>query len=177
MSRLGSTRRLLLPLALAIAIGAGVGGWVASLGGSGGTAQPKDDPVVFLRGIVSGIARNDYASVWPTLHPAQQRIATRAAYLRCEGQDPVVGRLESVTLLKALDERIVVAGAGPALVDSKAVTFRLRLFDPTGESSADVTVHAVAVAGRWRWILKPRRFAVYRAGGCPTTPTAPAPSA
>jgi hypothetical protein len=30
------------------------------------------------------------------------------------------------------------------------------------------TVHAVAVAGHWRWILSPSRFAVYRSGTCPT---------
>jgi hypothetical protein len=173
MSRPDSIRRLVLPLALALAIGAGVGGWVASRGGPGRTAQPKDDPVVFLRGIVGRIARNDYAAVWPTLYPAQQRVATRENYVRCEAEDPVVGRLESLTLVTQLDERIVVAGAGSALVDSKAVTFRMKLSDSSGESFANVTVHAVAVDGHWRWILKPSRFAVYQAGGCPKTAPAP----
>jgi len=29
------------------------------------------------------------------------------------------------------------------------------------------TAHAVAVDGRWRWILSPQRFATYRSGACP----------
>jgi hypothetical protein len=29
------------------------------------------------------------------------------------------------------------------------------------------TAHAVAVDGRWRWILSPERFATDRPGSCP----------
>ena len=138
--------------------------------------QPLGDPVIFLRGIVRGIVSNDYERIWPSLHPAQQRVATLRAYVRCELRDPVAGRLQSIQVMKALNERIAVAGAGTTLVDSKAVTFRLGLVDSTGRNSAVVTVHAVPVAGHWRWILTPERFQVYRAGSCPTTPPPRPPS-
>lgn len=160
-------------LAVACALGAGLSVWLVAGGGSSAASRPKEDPVAFLRGIVSSIAANDYEHVWPSLHPAQQRVATRGLYVRCERLDPVVGELKGITVVRALDERIAVAGAGDDLVDSKAVTFRLKLSDVTGESFGLVTVHAVAVQGHWRWILTPDRFAVYRSGGCPTTPPPP----
>jgi hypothetical protein len=33
--------------------------------------------------------------------------------------------------------------------------------------SVPMTAHAVAVDGRWRWILSAARFAQYRANTCP----------
>jgi hypothetical protein len=167
---LSKPRRLLVALVLAAAIAAGLGVWLVGRGdGPAAAAVPKDDPVVFLRGIVTGIARNEYGRIWPALHPAQQRVATRGFYVRCEEGDPVVGQLDAIEVVRALDQRIAVPGAGDGLVDSKAVTFRLRLTDATGETSGLVTAHAVAVDGHWRWILTRSRFDVYRSGSCPVT--------
>jgi hypothetical protein len=55
------------------------------------------------------------------------------------------------------------------VVDSKAITFRLKLSEPVLKESVIVTktVHAVAVDGRWRWILTPQRFGIYRSKLCP----------
>jgi hypothetical protein len=146
--------------------------WLAGGGGGSSTAaaQPGGDPVVFLRGIVRGIAANDYERVWPTLHPAQQRVATRQAYVRCEHLTPIAGHLDWIRVVRAADERISIPG-DKGFVVSKAVTFRLRLSEPALDTFVDVTktVHAVAVDGRWRWILSPRRFAIYNSGTCPTT--------
>jgi hypothetical protein len=169
-----SSPRIYFALAVLTATAAGFGVWLGVRdGGNAVPVQPKDDPVVFLRGIVLGIASNDYQAVWPSLHPAQQRIATRRVYVRCELRDPVAGRLDGIEVVKALNERIVVAGAGGDLVDSKAVTFRLQLFESTGETFSLVTAHAVAVDGQWRWILRPSRFEVYRSGACPVTAPPP----
>jgi hypothetical protein len=173
-------RNLLVVLAAVVAVSAGLAVWLTGLGSSGkATVQPADDPVVFLRGIVRGIAGNDYEAIWPSLHPAQQCVATRGLYVRCEQRDPVVGRLDGITVIRALDQRIAVAGAAGNVVDSKAVTFRLKLTEATGRTSGVVTVHAVAVEGHWRWILTPSRFEVYRSGVCPTTvpPSSPSSSA
>jgi hypothetical protein len=168
-------RWLLVALALAAAIAAGLSIWLVGRDDrSAAAAPPKDDPVVFLRGIVRGIASNEYDRIWPSLHPAQQRVATRGLYVRCEESDPVAGRLERIEVVRALNQRITVPGAGAGLVDSKAVTFRLKLTDGTGETTGVVTAHAVAVAGHWRWILTRSRFEVYRSGSCPITAPPPA---
>jgi hypothetical protein len=173
-ARAARSRVLFAVLAAAVALAAGLSVWFA-YGGSGAAAQPKEDPVVFLRGIVRSIAANDYERVWPTLHPAQQRVATRDLYVRCELLSPVPGHLDRIRVLRSVDEQIAIAGAGGGLVDSKAVTFELKLSEPATAASVVVTktVHAVAVRGRWRWILSPSRFASYRSGSCPGTGPAP----
>jgi hypothetical protein len=156
--------------AVAIAIGVGVGVWAGVHDdGDGGARQPTADPVVFLRGIVSHIADNDYDGVWPSLHPAQQRVATRRVYVSCEALTPIPGHLDWVRLVRAKDERITVPG-DRGVVTSKAVTFRVKLSEPVLDQSVIVTqtVHAVAVDGKWRWILSPKRFGIYRSRSCPT---------
>jgi hypothetical protein len=153
--------------AAAIAIAVGLAVWAT--GRDDGPRQPTADPVVFLRGIVSHIADNDYDSVWPSLHPAQQRVATRAVYVSCEAMTPIPGHLDWIRLVRAKDEQITVPG-DHGLVPSKAVTFRLKLSEPVLDESVIVTqtVHAVAVDGEWRWILSPKRFGTYRSRSCPT---------
>ncbi|MGE5275047.1 MAG: hypothetical protein ACM3QU_14960 [Verrucomicrobiota bacterium] len=166
-------------LALGIAAAAIAGGVlvaVVAVARDGGSAakQPTDDPAVFLRGIVTRIAANDYDTVWQRLHPAQQRVATRAVYVRCEELTPIPGHLDWIRVVSAKDERINVPG-DTGMVDSKAVTFRLELSEPVLKQSVVVTktVHAVAVDGRWRWILTPERFGIYRARSCPGAPAPP----
>ncbi len=153
----------------AVAIAAGVGAAVWAAGRHDATKQPTGDPVVFLRGIVSRIADNDYDGAWPSLHPAQQRVATRTVYVNCEAMTPIPGHLDWIRLVRAKDEQINVPGDRGA-VPSKAVTFRLKLSEPLLDESVIVTqtVHAVAVEGEWRWILSPRRFGIYRSRACPT---------
>ena len=158
--------------AIAVGVGVGVGVWANEDGGS--ASPPAEDPAVFLRGIVSGIAANDYGAVWQRLHPAQQRVATRAVYVRCEQLTPIPGHLDWIRVVAAKDERIAVSGDA-GMVDSKAVTFRLKLSEPVLKESVIVTktVHAVAVDGNWRWILTPERFGIYRTKSCPTASAAP----
>jgi hypothetical protein len=158
--------------AIAVGVGVGVGVWASEDGGS--ASPPAEDPAVFLRGIVSGIAANDYGAVWQRLHPAQQRVATRAVYVRCEQLTPIPGHLDWIRVVAAKDERITVPGDA-GMVDSKAVTFRLKLSEPVLKESVIVTktVHAVAVDGNWRWILTPERFGIYRTKSCPTASAAP----
>jgi hypothetical protein len=158
-------------VAIVVAVGVGVAVW--AVGRDDGTKQPTADPVVFLRGIVRHIADNDYDGVWPSLHPAQQRVATRAVYVNCEALTPIPGHLDWIRLVRAKDERITVPG-DHGLVPSKAVTFRVKLSEPVLDESVVVTqtVHAVAVDGEWRWILSPKRFGIYRSRSCPTAESA-----
>lgn len=137
------------------------------MGDDGSRARPAEDPVHFLRGVVKQIAANDYGAVWQKLHPAQQRVATRDAYVQCEQLSPIPGRLDSIRLVGAKTERIEVAGDTGA-VDSSAATFRLTISEPALDESVVVpmTAHAVAVDGHWRWILSPTRFELYRSKSC-----------
>ncbi|HEY7604581.1 MAG TPA: hypothetical protein VH760_09990 [Gaiellaceae bacterium] len=153
----------------AVAIAAGVGLAVWAAGRDHGSKRPSGDAVVFLRGIVSQIADNDYAGVWPSLHPVQQRVATRSTYVTCEALTPIPGHLDWVRLVRRKIERITVPG-DRGVVDSEAVTFRVKLSEPVLKQSVIVTqtVHAVAVDGRWRWILSPKRFGIYRSKACPS---------
>jgi hypothetical protein len=153
--------------AVATAVGVGIAVWAG--GRDDDPRQPTADPVVFLRGIVSRIADNDYDGVWPSLHPAQQRVATRTVYVNCEAMTPIPGHLDWIRLVGAKDEQISVPG-DRGTVPSKAVTFRLKLSEPVLDESVIVTqtVHAVAVDGEWRWILSPKRFGIYRSRSCPT---------
>ena len=165
---------ILVAVVAAVAAGAIV---LGSRGGSGSPAGPEDDPVAFLKGVVGQIVRNDYAHAWSTLHPAQQRAVSRKDYVRCELQTKVIGHLDSLTVVRAFDDPVIVAGAGARPVPSKVVTFRLRLSEPgVGTVSFTHSVHAVAVGGHWTWILTPHRYGLYRAGGCSLAPPPAAPA-
>ncbi len=142
--------------------------WLAG-GSSSHAAQPADDPVVFLRGVVRQIAANDYDGVWQKLDPAQQRVATRKAYVQCEQLTPIPGHLDSVRLVSVKDEQITVVG-DKGSVTSKAATFRVTISEPALKEKVSVpmTAHAVAVDGKWRWILSADRYAFYRSSRCPS---------
>jgi hypothetical protein len=124
------------------------------------------DPATFMTTLVEQIAGNDYADAWLTLHPAQKRVADRRAYVACESQSPIPGKLASVTVLDISDEEVRVAGEGTT--PGKAVRLKLSI---GGLGGAPVVVthtgHAVAVGDHWTWILPPARFAEYEAGRCP----------
>jgi hypothetical protein len=124
------------------------------------------DPAGFLTTVVEQIAGNDYADAWVSLHPAQKLVADRDAYVACESQSPIPGRLASVTVLDVSDEEVRVAGEGTT--PGKAVRLKLSIGGLGGDPVVVThTGHAVAVAGHWTWILPPDRFADYEAGRCP----------
>jgi hypothetical protein len=173
-------RHVVLGLLVAVAAAVVAGALLIGSHGSGSsspTAQPADDPVVFLKGIVGQIVRNDYAGAWLKLHPAQRRIVSQRNYVSCELQTKIVGHLESLEVVRAFDDLVLVAGGDPQPVKSKVVTFRLRLSElGLGVVSFTHSVHAVAVGGRWTWILTPHRYQLYRSGGCSQSPVPGSPS-
>jgi hypothetical protein len=143
---------------------------VASLAHQG---RSTSDPVVFLEGVVRQIARNDYATAWQTLEPAQQRLVPKGEYVRCESASPIPGHLASIQVLRSFEEPVEVAGSGSGAVDTKAVTFRLKISEP-GLASVIVThtVHAVHAGQRWAWILPAQRLQLHRSGTCGARPAA-----
>lgn len=130
-----------------------------------GSDDGPGDPGKFMTTLVEQIAGNDYADAWVTLHPAQQRVATRDAYVTCESQSPIPGKLASVTVLDVADEQVTIAGQGKAA--GKAVRLKLSISGVGDPIVVTHTGHAVAVGGHWTWILPPERFAEYEAGRCP----------
>ena len=130
-----------------------------------GSADGPGDPGAFMTNLVEQIAGNDYATAWQTLHPAQQRIATRNAYVSCESQSPIPGKLASVTVVDVSDEDVQVAGQGTTA--GKAIRVKLSITGVGDPVVLTHTGHAVAIGDHWTWILPPERFAEYKAGRCP----------
>src|SRR5215217_1937278 len=89
-----------------------------------GSDDGPGDPAAFMTTLIAQIAGNDYADAWITLHPAQQRIATRDAYVSCESQSPIPGKLSSVQVVDISDEDVEVAGEGTAAGKSRSVPRR-----------------------------------------------------
>ena len=98
---------LLAGRCIAAALGAGVVFAFAR-----GSDNGPGDPGAFMTNLFEEIAGNDYATAWMTLHPAQQRVATRDVYGSCESQSPIPGKLSSVTVVDVADEDVEVAGQG-----------------------------------------------------------------
>jgi hypothetical protein len=162
-----------LRLAALLAVGALVAAGVVAAGsalawGSGETrrAPALGDPGVFMKRVVTQVLAERYEAAWSTLHPAHQRVASRAEYVSCELLSPIPGVLDTIRVLSVRRGRAQVAGQGA--LPARAVTIRFTLTEPSLGETAEVThtFHAVAVGGSWRWILPPGRFETYRADAC-----------
>ena len=168
--RNSSARRSVFFILLA-AVAAGTAFATVSVAGVTKPSRPLGDPVAFLRGVVRQIAANDYASVWQTLAPGQQRLVPMSEYVRCESASPIPGHLSWIKVVRSFDEPVMVAGTGQS-ADSRAVTFRLEITEPSLHASVVVThtVHAVPAGSRWSWILPADRLELHRSGTCGTKP-------
>ena len=138
---------------------------VASVGGAAGaSAQPTSrDAGFFLATVVRQLAANDYADAWQTLHPVDQALVPRNAYVACESASPIPGRLVSVRILSSRRELVALTLSGP-IVSSVLVRLALLIADPAAPPGVRVRVlaHAILVHRRWRWMLSPARLAADR---------------
>jgi hypothetical protein len=149
-----STMALLVPLGGAANLQPAVAG------------RPSQDPAAFLSRVVAQIVRNDYAHAWSTLHPAHQRVAPRSEYVDCEMLTPFTATLRSVEVLSVKNVRLRISGLARR-VSTAAVRLRLRTVEAgTGVSVGIATLHAIRVNGRWRWVLTPERYELYRLNAC-----------
>jgi hypothetical protein len=145
--------RLTAIAAAAVLAGAGCGGEEDLAASGPGAAQVR-----LLENLYSG----QYARAWGDLHPAHQRIAPRARFVRCAGQVVPRGELESIEVLDVFDDDATFAGIEDG--DSRAVRLRVTSFD--GDSDTFVN-HAIRVDDRWRWVLNEESVAAYRRNRCP----------
>jgi hypothetical protein len=104
----------------------------------------------------------NFGRAWDDLHPAHQRIVSRAQFSRCARREVAVGDLESIEVLDVFDDDIRVAG----LRERRAKAVRVRVTSFHGESFT-VADHEIKIGDRWRWILNSAAVAAYRRGGCP----------
>lgn len=103
-----------------------------------------------------------YERAWADLHPAHQRIAPRARFVRCARQVVPPGDLESIEVLDVFEDDATFAG----IPDAEARAVRLRVTSFEGDSDTFVN-HAVRVGDRWRWVLNESSVAAYRRNRCP----------
>ena len=143
----------------AVVFVAGATALTSACGGSGTPTTPgKESAADFVRRVTVEFSRGQSGRLWDELHPAYQAIVTRARFVQCEHNDGF--HLTSTKVLETYDEPTDVADK---TVRSTAVSIRTTSDD--GETTA--TMHAVSVAGRWRWILQPADAAAYAKGRCP----------
>ncbi len=141
---------------------------------AGSAPAAKPTAATFIKAVVRKLVSNDYEHAWLTLHPAQQQLVPKDAYVRCELQSPVAGRLVWIKTVRVTNARFAIGGL-PGRVSGKAVTLRIKLFDDVTGASVVIahTAHAVWVAGHWRWILPAQRIGIYGSSAC--APQAPGP--
>jgi hypothetical protein len=146
---------------------AGAVALLAVAGALAGAAAPRadapDEPDAraFVKRLVVEMVRDDYARAWLTLYPAHKAVAARWEYLYCELKSPIPGNIQSLDIVRVVNEPVTVPGVGP--VPGKSVRFRLVL---RGLGTIEHTSHIVAAHGGWRWILTPERYQLYRSNGC-----------
>lgn len=125
---------------------------VVVLAGCGGAAAstPKESVGVFMTRILREEINGQWGKQWSELHPGHQQLISRSQYVTCShamGTNIATGK-EVFHVLDVRDEPIHVEGVPQRT--SKLVTISFR--DP-GITPLTYRLHAVAVGGRWAWIL------------------------
>lgn len=149
-------RSALALLVLLAAVVAGCGG--------GGVATPKEKPGVFITRILREEINGQWARQWSELHPGHQQLISRAAYVACsrEMATNIGTGSEVFRVLDVRDEPIDVEGVPQKTSKLVTISFRRR-----GAANAlTYRLHAVAVSGRWVWILGARFITQVESGRC-----------
>ena len=142
------------PRALAAAAEAAVALLAAGCGG-GSKSQSAS---AFVRQVTQEFSRGQAGRLWDELHPADQAVVTRSRYIACQSNEGF--GLRKFRVLETYSENIEVGGKS---TESTAVSVQVTSDD--GITTA--TLHAVPVAGAWRWVLQPAEYAAYKRGVCP----------
>lgn len=137
---------------------------VALLAGCGGASKAPREPVgAFMTRILREELNGQWSKQWTELHPAHQKLISRSQYVACSrgiGTNVATGR-ETFKVLDVVDDPIHVQGVPQT--SSKLVTITVH---SPGVTSLTYRLHAVAVSGRWAWILGDRFIAAIDRGKC-----------
>ena len=153
----GAPAAVCLALAAGVASGCGGGGAGSGSASSGTSASSASD---FVHQITSEFSRGQAGRLWEELHPAERAVVTRARFVECQQNEGF--RLRKFKVLETYNESVDVAGTPePSTAVSVQVT--------SDDGITTATLHAVLVAGKWRWILQPADYAAYKRGVCPSS--------
>ena len=136
---------------------------VVAAGCGAGAAPPKEGVGLFMTRILREEINGQWSKQWAELHPGHQKLITRAEFVACSrhiGTKLATGR-ETFRVLAVQDDPIHVEGVPQHT--SKLVTIR---FKEPGVVPLTYRLHAVAVAGRWTWILGKPFLAAVSLGKC-----------
>jgi len=160
----------LAPMAAIVMLSAAPGAAALSFAGTAGRGNLPTEPAGrYMTTVVRQKLASEYELAWQSLYPSHQRVATLEAYVGCESLVPRPGTLVAVKVLRVFDERIRVAG-GTRKLKTRAVRVRVAVASsefPLFPVTIVNTFHAIAVDGRWTWILSRDQYAYYSASTCP----------
>lgn len=136
---------------------------VATACGSSGSstgASGSKSAAAFVKTVTTQFSRGQAGRLWDTLLPADQAVVSRARYTACQTNEGF--QLQQFKVLESYADTIDVGGkATPSTAVSVQVT--------SDDGMTTATMHAVLVAGSWRWILPATDYAAYKRGVCPTS--------
>ncbi|HKT43960.1 MAG TPA: hypothetical protein VJQ85_04100 [Gaiellaceae bacterium] len=127
------------------------------------SAMPREPVGAFMTRILREEINGQWGKQWTELHPGHQKLISRAQYVACSksiGTNIATGK-ETFHVLAVEDEPIHVQGVPQRT--SKLVTIS---FTSPGAAPLTYRLHAVAVAGHWRWILGEPFLAEIDKGRC-----------
>lgn len=137
---------------------------VGSAGCGAGSSPPPREPVgAFATRILREELHGQWSRQWTDLHPAHQRLISRSQYVACSrsmGTNVATGR-ERFTVLDVVDSTIHVRDVPQTT--AKLVTISVA---SPGVTTLTYRLHAVAVSGRWAWILGDPFIAAIERGTC-----------
>lgn len=145
--------------AIAVAVLATVATACGSSGSSStGTTGSPNSAAAFVKSVTTQFSRGQAGRLWDTLLPADQAVVSRDRYTACQSNEGF--QLQQFKVLETYADTVDVGGKP---TQSTAVSVQVTSDD--GMTTA--TMHAVLVAGKWRWILSPTDYASYKRGACP----------
>ena len=133
------------------------------IAGCGGTSAPREPVGVFMTRILREELNGQWRKQWTELHPAHQKLISQAQYVSCSrgiGTDVATGK-ETFRVLDVVDDPIHVQDVPQTT--SKLVTITVKT---PGIATLTYRLHAVAVSGRWAWILGDRFIQAVDRGKC-----------
>jgi len=134
---------------------------VAACGSASST--PSENVGAFMTRILREEINGQWSQQWTELHPAHQKLISKAQYVACSRQmgTNIARGKETFHVLAVEDQAIHVQG-----VPQKTAKLVTISFTEPGASPLTYRLHAVNVSGRWAWVLGDRFLAQVDRGRC-----------
>lgn len=140
--------RHLLSLAAIFTLLAAFAGCGGDDSGPSAGGQSAGDYVTKLLGYVD---KGQWGPEWDSLHPAQQALVSRDAYITCATKK-TVPNVSAVKVLETYSEDVAIPGTSTRAA-STAVTVEYTASLAGRKDTAKATFHVFVIDGHWRWVL------------------------